>query len=109
MLRATRIIGSSLQNPAGEDLGRVEDFVLDHLTGRMAYAIVTLGGIGDKLFAVPHAVLSYRSRESAFMIHVDRDTLRRAPGFDRDQWPDLDNRLWAEEIHAHYGCTPYWE
>ena len=41
---------------AGDEVGKIKDFVVDTKTGRIAYAALDFGGflgIGDKLFAVP--------------------------------------------------------
>lgn len=112
LLRASSILGCGVENAAGESLGRIEDLVLDPLRGTVAYAILSLEGFlgsGSKLFAVPLPALYYRGEDAKFVLYADRDTLNRAPGFDRDHWPNLNDRLWAEEICAHYGCPPYWE
>jgi PRC-barrel domain protein len=112
LLRASSIIGCGVEDVAGEDLGRIEDLVIDALQGRVAYAILSFGeslGLEDKLFAIPLPALSYRADDRKFILHVDRDTLRRAPGFEKDRWPDMNQRPWADEIYAHYGYPPYWE
>ncbi len=112
MLRSSDILGCKVENAAGEHLGKVEDLVVDPLQGRVAYAILSFGGflgIGNKLFAVPLPALAYRAADKIFVLHVDKETLKRAPGFDKDQWPNLSDRAWGEEIYSHYGYSPYWE
>ena len=79
---------------------------------RVAYAILSFGGflgVGNKFFAVPLPALSYRPTEDTFVLHVDKETLKRAPGFDKNQWPNMSDRTWGEEIYSHYGYSPYWE
>jgi sporulation protein YlmC with PRC-barrel domain len=54
-IQATSIIGSRVRNQDGENVGKIEDFVMDMETERIAYAVLSFGGllgIGDKLFAV---------------------------------------------------------
>ena len=43
------------------------------------------------------------------LAYVDKETLKRAPGFDKNQWPNMSDRTWGEEIYSHYGYSPYWE
>lgn len=53
---AKTVIGSSVVNADYEDLGRIEDLVLDASAGRIAYAALSFGGflgLGDKYFAIP--------------------------------------------------------
>lgn len=112
VVRASQIVGCRVENAAGEHLGAIEDLVIDHLQGRVAYAVLSFGGIlgfGNKLFAVPLPALSYRPTEDTFVLHVDKETLKGAPGFDKDAWPNMSNRAWGEDIYAHYGYSPYWE
>jgi len=112
LLRVSAVLGCKVESPAGEDLGKIEDLVVDPLRGTLAYAVISFGGflgVGNKLFAVPLPALYYRAEDAKFILYADKDTLKRAPGFEKDHWPNMNDRLWAEEICAHYGCPPYWE
>ncbi len=60
VLSASTLTGDRVRNAAGEDLGKVEEIMLDVPGGRIAYAVLSFGGmlgIGDKLFAVPWSAL----------------------------------------------------
>jgi hypothetical protein len=112
VVRVSQIFGGRVESADGEHLGKIEDLAIDHLQGRVAYAILSFSeglGLGNKLFAAPLPALSYRPTEDTFVLHVDKETLKRAPGFERSQWPDMSDRAWGEEIYAHYGYSPYWE
>jgi len=41
-----------------------------------------------------------------FVLNVDKDRLKTAPGFDKDNWPDMASQEWTKEIHSYYGTTP---
>lgn len=112
VMAATTLVGNSVRNPEGEDLGRIEDFVIDLEEGVIAYAVLSFGGflgMGDKLFAVPWSALSLDPDEKQFILDVDRDTLKQAPGFDKDNWPDMADRRWGAQIHRYYHREPYWK
>jgi sporulation protein YlmC with PRC-barrel domain len=56
VLSATTMIGDAVRNPQGEELGELEELMIDLDAGRIAYAVLSFGGflgIGDKLFAIP--------------------------------------------------------
>jgi len=109
---ASTMIGSEVKNVAGEKLGKIEDFVLDLDTGRIAYAVLSFGGflhIGNKLFALPPKALNFSAGEGEFVVNIDKNILKNAPGFDKDNWPDVADRGYATKIYAYYGYTPYWE
>jgi hypothetical protein len=112
LLRAGSIVGSPVESVSGERLGQIEDLMVDALQWRAAFAVLSTDSIphlSGKLFAVPITAFSYRQDDRSFILHVGKDTLERASGFAKEQWPDMNDRAWAEEIHAHYGCPPYWE
>lgn len=111
-LPVTTLIGRAVENMAGENLGTIKNIVLDVDSGRIAYAVLSFGGflgLGDKLFAVPWNVLRLDSPNHAFLWDVDKETLQRAEGFDKDHWPDMADPAWATRIHEYYQTLPYWE
>jgi uncharacterized protein YrrD len=101
-----------VRNLSGEDLGKIEEIMLDSASGRIAYAVLSFGGflgMGDKLFAVPWAALSLNDDRDGFILNVDQGVMEEAPGFDKDEWPDFADPTWGRSIHAHYNATPYWD
>jgi sporulation protein YlmC with PRC-barrel domain len=111
VLSAGTLAGDRVRNRAGEDLGKIEEIMIDLESGRVAYAVLSFGGflgIGDKLFAVPWESLELNAAEHEFILDVDKQTLENAPGFDKDNWPDMADQTWGAQLHAHYGQEPYW-
>src|SRR5262245_13131578 len=44
-----------------------------------------------------------------FILNVDRSVLENAPGFDKDNWPDIADPQFGTNVYRHYGYKPYWE
>lgn len=112
VLSAATLTGDRVRNPAGEDLGKIEEIMLDIPSGRVAYAVLSFGGIlglGSKLFAVPWEALIINERDHEFVLSVEKSVLENAPGFDQDNWPNMADRGFGEGVHRHYGYKPYWE
>jgi sporulation protein YlmC with PRC-barrel domain len=112
VMGATTLVGDSVRNAAKEDLGKVKEVMIDVPTGRIAYAVLSFGGIlnmGNKLFAIPWSLLTLDEDEKEFILNVDKEQLKNAPGFDKDHWPDMADATWAEQISDYYGVEPYWE
>lgn len=110
-LSASTLIGDDVVNTAGEDLGNVEEIMLDINSGRVVYAVLSFGGflgLGDKYFAVPWDALTLDTESHAFVLDVDRETLENAPGFDKDNWPETGDNTWLVEVYDYYGYAPYW-
>ena len=113
IVRATKdVIGKKVVNFAGEDLGKIEDVMIDFGAARVTYAILSFGGflgMGNKLFAVPWVNLKYDVATEHFVMRADKPLLEKAPGFDKDNWPDMSDPTQLSEIYKYYGESPYWE
>ena len=104
---ASMLTGDPVRNSAGEDLGHIENIMIDIPSGRVVYAVLSFGGllgIGDKLFAVPWDVLRIDEKAmiESFVLDIDRKTLENAPGFSKDRWPNMADPAFAAAIHRHY-------
>ena len=112
VLAASTLAGDAVRNPAGEELGKVDEIMIDIPSGQVAYAVLSFGGIlrmGNKLFAVPWNALRVDEDEHCFILDADKSTLESAPGFDKDNWPDMADTSWGAQIYGYYRTRPYWE
>lgn len=110
IMAADTLCGNDVKNRAGETLGEIEHIMLDVPTGRIAYAVMASGGflgIGEKLFALPWSALTLDTAEKCFILDVDKERIKVAPGFDKDHWPEMADERWARDIHAYYASRPY--
>lgn len=106
VLSASSIKGTKVLNPAGDQLGSIEDLMLHIDNGEVAYAVLSFGGflgMGDKLFAIPWEALTIDTANHSIVLNIDRDKLEQAPGFDKDDWPSTADPTWMQDLHRHYG------
>ena len=111
VLSASSLIGDEVKNLAGEDLGKVEELMIDLHEGRISYAVLTFGGffgLGDKFFAIPWGLLKVDTDEKCFRFNIDKEVLEAAPGFDKDNWPQIVTREWLSNLYLYYEIPPYW-
>lgn len=109
--RASTIIGMAVQDPQGEKLGSINDVTFDNTTGRVAYAVLGAGGVlgvGEKFYAIPWTALTFNAGANALILNVDKDKLKTAPSFDKNNWPDFTDQAWGASIYRFYGQQPYW-
>jgi hypothetical protein len=112
VLAADTLTGDKVVNFQKEDLGKIEHLMIDLGTGHVAYAVLSFGGflgMGDKLFAVPWSALAVDTVEKQFVLNVDKELLKRAPGFDKGHWPDMADHTWGAKLFTYYGTKPYWD
>ena len=107
--RSSKLVGIDVHNAANDKVGEIEELIVDK-SGKIEKAILGVGGflgMGEKLFAVPWGVLKLDSVNQRFILDVDKDHLKSAPGFDKDHWPDMADQSWASEIDTYYGSNRY--
>lgn len=112
VMSADTLQGDRVVNQEGEKLGDIEAIMLDVPNGRIAYAVLSFGGVlgmGDKLFAIPWDALTLDADAEQFILNVDKELLKDAPGFDKDHWPSMADTQWATSVHSYYHSQPYWE
>ena len=110
LMGANTLIGNDVYNQKDENLGDIKEIMLDVRSGRVSYAVLSFGGflgMGEKLFAVPWTALTLDTVNKRFVLNVEKDRLKSAPGFDKDKWPNMADSSWAKSIHDYYGTKPY--
>jgi sporulation protein YlmC with PRC-barrel domain len=111
VLTASILKGDKVTNTKGEDLGTVEEIMLDLEHGRVAYVVLSFGRVNwmpnDKLFAVPWEALSISFHDKKFILNVSKETLKSAPGFNRNKWPEVADFSWlAKDVPVPLNVTP---
>jgi len=112
VMAARTLTGNKVYNAQGEDIGEIEDIMLDVPSGRIAYAVLSFGGvlgIGEKFFAIPWSALVLDATRECFVLDIDKERLKDAPGFDKSHWPSMADPRWAAEIYGYYNARPYWQ
>lgn len=105
LLSAGSITGDEVCNMQDEKLGKIQDIMLDMAEGKIRYVVLSAGGflgMGDRLFAVPWKALTLDRENQRFVLDVDVERLKNAPGFDKDQWPDMADASWNSSVESYY-------
>ena len=108
VMGASTLTGNDVYNRKEENLGSIKEIMLDMHSGNVCYAVLSSGGflgMGDRLFAVPWGALTLDTVNQCFLLNMDADRLKNAPGFDKDKWPDMADPDWEKSVHSYYG-TP---
>lgn len=101
-----------LVNEKGQDMGQVQTFVVDMLTGRIAFVVVAFGGmlgISDKWFAMPWEIMAWSQENKKFIIDMPKNVLETAPGMTKNKWMEDINADFLAKCYLHYGLAPYWD
>jgi sporulation protein YlmC with PRC-barrel domain len=110
-MSAGTLVGDTVKNRREEDIGNLEEIMIDLETGQVSYVVLAAGGflgLGEKFFAIPWEMVSVDTDDEKVVIDLDKETLENAPGFDKDNWPDASDREWLSEVYGYHEVEPYW-
>lgn len=105
LLSADTITGDEVCNLQDDELGTIQDLMIDINEGTIRYAVLASGGflgMGGRLFAIPWKALKQDKEHNRFMLDVDVERLKNAPGFDKDDWPDMADATWNSNVESYY-------
>jgi len=111
VVKVTSLTNVDVYNLQDEKVGTIQNLMIDAERGCIAYAVLSHGGflgIGDKLFAIPWSSLGLDTDRGIYTMDVSRERLENAPGFDKDNWPNMANEEWGRRVHEYYDAEPYW-
>jgi sporulation protein YlmC with PRC-barrel domain len=110
LIAAKKVLETDVYNPRGEKLGTVEDIMIDKMSGKAIYAIMSFGGflgIGEKYHPLPWSTLNYDERKGGYVVNLDRKMLENAPSYDMDE-----DFIWTPEygrqVDKYYNAPTYW-
>lgn len=100
LYRSTILSNTRVYNPAGEDLGKITDFVVSGKDGGIIYAALSYGGVagvGTKYFAVPWDALALHEKDKTmyYVLNMEKAKLDNATGFKSDDWPTEPDRSFS--------------
>lgn len=103
LFRADELEGTDLFNAKNEELGEIEEVVINAMTGTVEYVAVEVGGgflgIGEDLVAVPWDSIRLTHKEAdpddlVGLMNVDRQTMENAPKIEGEVWPATAQADW---------------
>jgi sporulation protein YlmC with PRC-barrel domain len=134
MVKASDLVGQTVENQNGDNLGKIEDLLIDPKASRVDFAIFQPGG---KFFSGTEAsrtapapagaasgnqgvaanernarddyyavpVSLFSESGKKLILSADRAKITSAPHFAKDKWPDLGDAGWREDVYKHYGVS----
>jgi sporulation protein YlmC with PRC-barrel domain len=109
LISSEDVEGADVYDPKGNKVGDIDHLMIDKLSGRVSYAVMSFGGflgLGHSHYPVPWASLKYDTSLEGYVTGITESQLRDAPEFSDDSWGD---RKWETKLHKHYGAAAYWQ
>jgi sporulation protein YlmC with PRC-barrel domain len=111
LIGSDKVEGTPVVNNQGEKLGTIDKVMIDKISGKVAYAVMSFGGflgVGDRHHALPWSVLTYDTSKDGYVVNIDKDTLEQGPTFAANETPNYEDETWGRQVHDYYKVRPYW-
>ena len=105
LISSSKVEGTPVVGRDGETLGRIENFMVDKYTGRVAYAVMSFGGVmgfGSALFPLPWSYLTYDTGKDGYVLGVTKEQLANAPRFQASDAPEF-STSYRRDLGRFYG------
>jgi len=111
-IRASKVVGTQVEDPSGQKLGKVEDVILDKQSNAILFAVVSFGGflgVAEKYHPLPWASLDYDANRNSYVVNFTREELQAAPAGSVEELTRNDGLDFRDRTHAYYKVERYWE
>jgi sporulation protein YlmC with PRC-barrel domain len=111
LIESDRVEGTAVYDRSGNRIGTITRVMLDKLSGRVAYAVMSFGGffgIGADEYAVPWSMLDYDTSLEGYRTGLTAEQVRNAPSFSKDRGHDWSDRNSERQLHDYYRVDYYW-
>ena len=110
-IAASRVIGTEVYNTSGENIGTIEDVMLEKTSNGIMLAVIGFGGflgIGEKYYAIPWSVLDYDKARGGYTVPFTKQQLEAAPAYSINELTGDDGRRARDASFQYYKVDPYW-
>src|SRR6478672_2839247 len=90
LIGSDKVEGTAVYRSNGEKVGQIERVMIDKISGKVAYAVMSFGGflgIGEDYYPLPWPVLTYNPRLEGYEVNVTEQQLKGAPHYGKyENW-----------------------
>lgn len=111
LIGSDKVEGTDVYNSAGDRVGTIERVMIDKMSGKVAYSVMSFGGflgLGSDYYPLPWSLLKYNERLGGYEVNVTEDQLRKAPKFRKEEPWAYGSREREQQLYSYYNVTPYW-
>jgi hypothetical protein len=111
LIGSDKVEGTHVYRSNGEKVGQIERVMIDKISGKVAYAVMSFGGfmgIGEDYYPLPWSLLTYNPRLEGYEVNVSEQQLKGAPKYSKHESWDWGDRSRGQTIHDYYRVPPYW-
>jgi hypothetical protein len=110
LIGSDKVEGTAVYRSNGEKVGTIERVMIDKISGKVAYAVMSFGGflgIGEDYFPLPWSLLTYNPRLEGYEVNVSEQQLKGAPKYSQHESWDWSDPARGRKVSDYYGVAPY--
>jgi hypothetical protein len=110
LIGSDKVEGTAVYGADGQKIGKIERVMLDKVSGKVAYAVLSFGGfmgMGEEYYPVPWSTLKYDTSLGGYRVNLTKDKLEKAPKYSSStgwKWDRENDR----RVYDYYRASPYW-
>ena len=110
LIGSDKVEGTAVYGTDQNKIGNVQRVMIDKMSGRVAYAVISFGGflgVGEDYYPVPWSTLKYDTNLGGYVTGVTADSLKGAPSYSRSsdwEWSRENDR----RVYQYYKAEPFW-
>jgi len=108
LIGSDKVEGTAVYGPDGERIGSIERVMIEKVSGRVSYAVLSFGGflgIGDDNYPLPWPSLKYNTELGGYQTMITRNQIEGAPRYARGSEWDLGGTFGPRAVDAYYGVA----
>jgi hypothetical protein len=110
LIGSDKVEGTAVYGTDEKKIGELERIMIDKISGKVAYAVVSFGGflgMGEDYYPMPWSTLKYDTNLGGYRVGLTKDQLENAPKYSKStswSW----NRDNDRRVYDYYKAQPYW-
>ena len=108
LIASDRVEGTAVRRPNGEKIGHIERLMIDKISGKVSYAVLSFGGflgIGDDHYPLPWQSLKYDTRLGGYVTGITEAQLQGAPKYQNDNAWNWSDAARTRAVNEYYGVA----
>ena len=88
LIASDKVEGTPVYGVDRKKIGRIENLMVDKLTGQVAYAVLSFGGFlgaGSEHYPIPWSMLKYDEKLGGYITPITKEQLKSAPKFSENE------------------------
>lgn len=106
LIGSDKVEGTSVYDPSGTKIGSIERVMIDKLSGKVSYAVLSFGGflgIGDDHYPLPWQSLEYDTNLGGYVTGITEARLKNAPRYSSDSAWNWSDPAQMRSVNDYYG------